>query len=577
MGKLKKLLTNVRVIILIVFLFFAVVAIHPTFRDDGVAIRSVAKDSAAALAGIKSPEPGTSPVNKEMILSINNQPIETLADYYSFTEQLDINKTLQIKTTSGVYRLTTQADVEVIELNETEFVQVNETVLVNKTVDGELVEANETITKTIEVPKTVTNILGTEDLGLKVMEVPRTNIRKGLDLEGGTRVLLEPETELSDDDMEILIANMQERLNVFGLSDVVIRKTKDLTGKQFILVEIAGANEEEVKDLVAKQGKFEAKIGNTTVFRGGSDITFVCRTADCAGLDPQYGCSRSGSDSICRFRFSISLTPDAAKRHADLTEELTVIQSPSSSDSYLDTPLDLYLDNELVDSLNIGSDLQGRVVTDISITGSGSGPSDELAVTTTLDNMKRLQTILITGSLPVKLGIVKSDTISPVLGEEFVDNAIFIGLLAILSVALIVFLVYRRLVISIPIIITMVSEMVLLLGLAALIRWNLDLAAIAGIIVSAGTGVDDQIVIADEIRRGEKDADSSWKQRIRRAFFIILAAYFATLVAMVPLLFAGAGLLKGFAFTTIAGISFGVFVTRPAYAVFVELFMKKEE
>ena len=103
------------------------------------------------------------------------------------------------------------------------------------------------------------------------------------------------------------------------------------------------------------------------------------------------------------------------------------------------------------------------------------------------------------------------------------------------------------------------------------------IAAIAGIIVSAGTGVDDQIVIADEIRRGEKDADSSWKQRIRRAFFIILAAYFATLVAMVPLLFAGAGLLKGFAFTTIAGISFGVFVTRPAYAVFVELFMKKEE
>ncbi|MBI1970406.1 hypothetical protein HYS47_01530 [Candidatus Woesearchaeota archaeon] len=576
MGKLKKLLTNARVIILIVFLFFAVVAIHPTFRDDGVAIRSIAKNSAAALAGIKSAEPGTSPVSKEMILSINNQPVETLADYYSFTEQLDINQTLQIKTTKGVYRLTAKAEVEVIELNETELVEVNETILANKTVDGELVEANETITKKIEVPKTVTNILGTEDLGLKVMEAPRTNIRKGLDLEGGTRVLLQPETELSDDDMEILIANMQERLNVFGLSDVVIRKTKDLTGKQFILVEIAGANEEEVKDLVAKQGKFEAKIGNTTAFRGGSDITFVCRTADCAGLDPQYGCSRSGSDSICRFRFSISLTPDAAKRHADLTEELTVIQSPSG-DSYLDTPLDLYLDNELVDSLNIGSDLQGRVVTDISITGSGSGSSDELAVTSTLDNMKRLQTILITGSLPVKLEIVKSDTISPVLGEEFVDNAIFIGLLAILSVALVVFIVYRRLVISIPIIVTMVSEMVLLLGLAALIRWNLDLAAIAGIIVSAGTGVDDQIVIADEIRRGEKDADSNWHQRIKRAFFIILAAYFATLVAMVPLLFAGAGLLKGFAFTTIAGISFGVFITRPAYAAFVELFMKKEE
>ena len=46
-----------------------------------------------------------------------------------------------------------------------------------------------------------------------------------------------------------------------------------------------------------------------------------------------------------------------------------------------------------------------------------------------LDNMKKLQTILITGSLPVKLEVVKLDTVSPTLGKEFLDNILFVGLL----------------------------------------------------------------------------------------------------------------------------------------------------
>ena len=35
---------------------------------------------------------------------------------------------------------------------------------------------------------------------------------------------------------------------------------------------------------------------------------------------------------------------------------------------------------------------------------------------------------------------------------------------------------------------------------------------------------------------------------------------------MTPLLFAGAGLLKGFAVTTLLGITAGVLITRPAFA-----------
>ena len=52
-------------------------------------------------------------------------------------------------------------------------------------------------------------------------------------------------------------------------------------------------------------------------------------------------------------------------------------------------------------------------------------------------------------------------------------------------------------------------------------------------------------------------------------------AYMTTLVGMMPLLWAGAGLLKGFALTTIAGISFGVLIARPAYAIVIEKLLRE--
>jgi len=189
--------------------------------------------------------------------------------------------------------------------------------------------------------------------------------------------------------------------------------------------------------------------------------------------------------------------------------------------------------------------------------------------------MKQLQTVLITGSLPVKLVIEKTDNLSPQLGEEFIRNALLVGILSIFSVALVIFLRYRRVEIFIPMIVTMVSEVTLLLGLASLIGWNLDLAAIAGIIIAVGTGIDHQIVITDEALSGESTRYTNWKTKFRNAFFIIMAAYFTTVVAMVPLYYAGAGMLKGFAITTIMGISFGVFITRPAFAAIIEVLLKE--
>jgi preprotein translocase subunit SecD len=216
-----------------------------------------------------------------------------------------------------------------------------------------------------------------------------------------------------------------------------------------------------------------------------------------------------------------------------------------------------------MDSLLIAKDLKGRVTTEISIQGSGTGATRQEAINDALMSMKKLQTILITGSLPYKLQIVKLDTISPMLGKEFAKNLFILAIAVFIIISAMLLIKYRKIKITSAVILTMFSEAFITLGIAALINWNLDAPSIAGIIAGMGTGVNDQIVIIDE---SESGANVSLKERIKRAFFIIIGAFFTIFAAMLPLFWAGAGMLKGFALTTLLSVSIGIIITRPAFA-----------
>ncbi|MFO7711533.1 MAG: hypothetical protein R6V53_07220, partial [Candidatus Woesearchaeota archaeon] len=347
--KLKKIFTNVRVLILLVFLVLAVVAIYPDFTAEGVAIRNVNVNTSAAEAGIESPDPNSPPMSRERIIAINNQPIKDLADYYEVVNDLRPNLTITLQTNDNVYTLTTREEFETITLNETTTKVVEETY--QETINQTLV--NKTRNKTVVVNKTEKRSLGMEDLGLSVYDAPNSNIRKGLDLEGGTRVVLSPEEKLPDDTIDLLVSNLERRLNIYGLSDVVVRKAGDIfSDQQYIIVEIAGANEEEVRELLSKQGNFEAKIGGKVVFQGGTgDITYVCRSSDCSGIDPSQPCTQiDDQEHMCRFRFSIALKPEAAERQAAVTSNLTTITTDEQGNllarenQYLNETLDLFLD-----------------------------------------------------------------------------------------------------------------------------------------------------------------------------------------------------------------------------------------
>jgi preprotein translocase subunit SecD len=496
--------------VLIFFVIASLISIFslpPTFMEQGVLIRSIELNSTLFQDGLR---------NGMIITSINGERIESI-EHYSNLVSFEGERRMEIKTKQGL---------EIIGLYTTE-----------------------------------------DFSHIIIREIPSTRIQMGLDLQGGARALVSAEEPLTDSQMDDLIAVSQERFNLYGLTDVQIRKVSDLSGNNFMLIEIAGSSPSDLESLIAEQGKFEAKIGNETVFIGGNeDITYVGRTGQDAGITE---CFPVEGGEACTFRFVIYLSEAAAKRHAEITDKLEI--NATDGGRYLSKQIDFYLDDQLTNSLNIGADLKGQVATQIQISGSGTGATRQEAIKAAEEDMKKLQTVLITGSLPFKLKIDKIDRISPRLGGDFTRQILFGGLFAFLAVGLIVFIRYRDFKFVFAQMIALFSEITIILGFAALIKWNLDLPSIAGIITAIGTGMDSQIVILDESQiKGE-----SLKQRIKKALFIIVTAFTTTFVALIPLTgalsfmgigAASAGLLKGFAVTTLIGISVGVLISRPAFA-----------
>lgn len=497
----------------IIFLAMALISIFitPTFLQKGVLITNVEKNSTAFEQGLRQ---------GQVLISIDNQKIESTEDYLKiinnkFPSNEKVKATL--KTSDAEYILYSDVAPEIV-----------------------------------------------------VADLPSTNLKTGLDLSGGARALIKAEDrELTSEEVNDLVNVISNRLNVYGISDLIVRPVTDFVGNHFVLIEIAGATPKDLENLISQQGKFEAKIGDETVFIGGEkDITSVARSGQESGI---YSCSENTEGGFaCEFRFAVYLSEDAANHHAEITKNLEV--NSTAQGNYLSKKLDLYLDDNLVDSLLISESLKGRVTTQISISGFGKGETKSDAYDEAQAQMNNLQTILITGSLPFKLEVVKMDTISPTLGKSFIKYILIAGIVALLLVAGILFLRYRAKSSIAPLLIC-ASEIVITLGIAAFVKWDLDLPSLAGILAAIGTGVDDQIVILDEAQKKES---LNMKQRIKRAFVIILGAYFTVLASLLPLWWAGAGLLKGFVFTTIIGITVGVLITRPAFADLVRVIEEKE-
>jgi preprotein translocase subunit SecD len=188
--------------------------------------------------------------------------------------------------------------------------------------------------------------------------------------------------------------------------------------------------------------------------------------------------------------------------------------------------------------------------------------------TTSIEQARELELNLKAGRLPAELDFDAGgqSSLDPALADQFKTNALITGILAVIAVSLVVYVRYGRLEVAAPMVVTALSEVFILLGFVAVVQYPLNLSHLAGFIAVIGTGVDDLIIIADEIlQQGKIETGRVFQSRFRKAFWVIGAAAATTAVAMLPMVAFPLADLSGFAIITIVGVLIGVLVTRPAY------------
>lgn len=201
-----------------------------------------------------------------------------------------------------------------------------------------------------------------------------------------------------------------------------------------------------------------------------------------------------------------------------------------------------------------------------SITGGAEGIGAGL--TKDADTKAReTESILKGGALPVQISIGSVVDIPAPLGEEFKRLSVIGALFALLSISIMVAIRYRTAKVVLPIILISLNELVILVAIIG--SFSIDLAAMAGIIAAIGVSVDAQIVVTDELLKHK--VAGGLEQRLEGAFDIIVTNVIVAVVAMLPLLlFSGLVEIIGFATSTILGSLLGLFISRPAYGAIVE-------
>lgn len=348
---------------------------------------------------------------------------------------------------------------------------------------------------------------------------------------------------------------LEDKLNIAGFKEIPIRTV----GDNYILIDLAGMDRDTASRIAAKPGKFEIRIQVK-----GNETAHVLYGSEIRKVDPiQKDSTRvpGSTEKVETWGVPFELSDEGAQALRDAAIQYGAVTEP---DSHF---LSMYLDDKLVFNAALARDLAKNIknvpVKNL-IANTGQGSEGE-------KKARELQIHLSAGALPVNVEVIGSGQVSAELGETFKGQVVLAGIIALITVAVIIYFRYRQPNIIIPMVATSFSEVLIILGFTVVVGFQLDLATITGIIAVIGTGVDHLIIITDEVLAGgSMPPDKVYKSRLTKAFAIIMAAAATVVIAMSPLMIMGFGALRGFAIITIAGVLIGVGIARPAYAVIIQ-------
>ena len=166
-----------------------------------------------------------------------------------------------------------------------------------------------------------------------------------------------------------------------------------------------------------------------------------------------------------------------------------------------------------------------------------------------------LALLLRSGALPAPINIVEERTVGPDLGKDSIDAGVFSLIVGFMLVIIFMFFKYR--IFGLVSNISLIANLIMMIGILTILEATLTLPGIAGIILTVGMAVDSNVLIYERIReelKTEKSIIHAFDTGYNKAKITVIDANVTTLIAAAILFIFGSGPVKGFAVTLGIGI-----------------------
>ena len=199
--------------------------------------------------------------------------------------------------------------------------------------------------------------------------------------------------------------------------------------------------------------------------------------------------------------------------------------------------------------------LDGKIISAPSINEPITGGSGIISGNFSFQEATDLSLLLRSGALPTPLNVVEERTVGPDLGEDSIKSGITSLIVGFILVIL--FMLYKYKIFGLIANITLIANLIMLVGVLTILEATLTLPGIAGIILTVGMAVDANVLIFERIKeelKTEKSIVHAFHIGYSKAKITVLDANITTLIAAVILFAFGSGPVKGFAITLGIGI-----------------------
>ncbi|MDP6646834.1 MAG: protein translocase subunit SecD [Dehalococcoidales bacterium] len=397
------------------------------------------------------------------------------------------------------------------------------------------------------------------------------NMRLGLDLQGGIHVVYRADlssvkTGTENEIMEGVIAVLSNRVNPLGVTEPVIYRQ----GDDRIVVDLPGLTiTDKEKEGLSRVALLE--FGELVVANETDNVTVKWENA--------FGKWKSATGVI-----------DGEER--ELTSRYFKENTFVDQDQMGGVRLVFEWDeegsqlSEQITSRLIGQRL-GIFEGDTTLLGDDGRPIAPIVQAViaergeitglSLQDATQLARQLNAGRLPVPLEIIRDQTVSPILGSDFVGKGVKAGLIGVAIVMLFMMSYYR--IPGVLASLALIFYAVLNLVLFKLVPVTLTLAGLAGFIVSFGIAVDANVLIFERMKEEliiGRTLGSSIEAGFRRAWSAIWVSNVTTFIVCIILVWLGSifsAAVQGFGVTLFIGVAVSMFtavlVTRTLLRLFV--------